>query len=115
MDTIDPARGLFCNRTLNLRRIQAIGYDMDYTLIHYHMREWEQRAYDFIKEGLLAEGWPVDDLRFDPELAIRGLVIDAERGNVVKANRFGYVKRAFHGTDPLPFDRQRDVYQRTLV
>ncbi|PSQ93867.1 MAG: HAD family hydrolase, partial [Bacteroidetes bacterium SW_7_64_58] len=52
MDTIDPARGLFCNRTLNLRRIQAIGYDMDYTLIHYHMREWEQRAYDFIKEGL---------------------------------------------------------------
>jgi HAD superfamily 5'-nucleotidase-like hydrolase len=115
MDTIDPARGLFCNRTLNLRGIQAIGYDMDYTLIHYHMREWEQRAYDFIREGLLNEGWPVDDLRFDPELAIRGLVIDAERGNVVKANRFGYVKRAFHGTDPLPFDRQRDVYQRTLV
>ncbi|MEF8940542.1 MAG: 5'-nucleotidase domain-containing protein, partial [Salinivenus sp.] len=37
MDEIDAARGLFCNRTLNLRGIQAIGYDMDYTLIHYHM------------------------------------------------------------------------------
>ncbi|MFB6099353.1 MAG: HAD-IG family 5'-nucleotidase [Salinibacter sp.] len=115
MDAIDPSRGLFCNRTLNLRGIQAIGYDMDYTLIHYHMREWEKRAYGFIKEGLLEKGWPVDDLRFDPELAIRGLVIDVERGNVVKANRFGYVKRAFHGTEPLPFERQRDVYQRTLV
>ncbi len=115
MDAIDPSRGLFCNRTLNLRGIKAIGYDMDYTLIHYHMREWEKRAYSFIKEGLLSKGWPVDDLTFDPDLAIRGLVIDIEHGNVVKANRFGYVKRAFHGTEPLDFDRQRDVYQRTLV
>jgi HAD superfamily 5'-nucleotidase-like hydrolase len=115
MESIDPARGLFCNRTLNLRSIRAIGYDMDYTLVHYHMREWEQRAFSFIKEGLLARGWPVDELAFDPSLVIRGLVLDVERGNVVKANRFGYVKRAFHGTQPLAFDEQREVYQRTLV
>ncbi|MFB6271514.1 MAG: 5'-nucleotidase domain-containing protein, partial [Salinibacter sp.] len=115
MDAIDPSRGLFCNRTLNLRGIEAIGYDMDYTLIHYHMREWEDRAYGFIKEGLLSNGWPVENLTFDPNLAIRGLVIDIERGNVVKANRFGYVKRAFHGTESLAFDQQRDIYQRTLV
>lgn len=31
-----PERGIFCNRTLNMRSIRAIGYDMDYTLIHYH-------------------------------------------------------------------------------
>jgi len=37
MASIDPARGLFCNRTLNLRGIQAIGYDMDYTLVHSRM------------------------------------------------------------------------------
>ena len=30
-------RGVFCNRTLNLRSIRAIGYDMDYTLVHYHV------------------------------------------------------------------------------
>ena len=44
--------GLFCNRTLNLRSIQAIGYDMDYTLIHYRMSEWENRAYDHLKARL---------------------------------------------------------------
>jgi HAD superfamily 5'-nucleotidase-like hydrolase len=115
MDTLDPARGLFCNRTLNLRGIRAIGYDMDYTLVHYHMRAWERRAYRYIKEGLLAKGWPVEDLTFDPDLVIRGLIIDTHHGNVVKANRFGYVKRAFHGTDPLSYDRQRTTYQRTLV
>ena len=65
MDATDSSRGLFCNRTLNLRGIQAIGYDMDYTLIHYHMRKWEKRAYTFIRAGLQAKGWPVDDLQFD--------------------------------------------------
>ena len=108
-------RGLFCNRTLNLRGIRAIGYDMDYTLVHYHMREWEQRAYTYLKQGLSERGWPVRDLSFDPELVIRGLILDTKRGNVVKANRFGYVKRAFHGTTPLDFDMQRQTYQRILV
>ena len=30
-----PERAVFCSRTLNFRAIQAIGYDLDYTLIHY--------------------------------------------------------------------------------
>lgn len=30
-------RGIFCSRTLNLRSISAIGYDMDYTLMHYNV------------------------------------------------------------------------------
>ena len=37
-----PERQIFCNRTLNLRAIEAIGYDMDYTLIHYDVDEWVQ-------------------------------------------------------------------------
>lgn len=32
---------------------------------------------------------------------IRGLVIDKEKGNLVKADRFGYIKRAMHGTRML--------------
>lgn len=117
---IDPellrtTRGLFCNRTLNMRRIQAVGYDMDYTLIHYRMEAWEERAYAELKRRLAEQGWPVDGLKFDPELVIRGLIIDAERGNVVKCNRFGYIKAAFHGTRRLGFEEMRDAYERTLV
>ena len=62
---------------------------MDYTLVHYNTDEWERRAYDRAKEILAEDGWPVGDLEFDPSLIIRGLVIDSELGNVVKANRFG--------------------------
>jgi HAD superfamily 5'-nucleotidase-like hydrolase len=43
------------------------------------------------------------------------LVVDRELGNVVKANRFGYVKRAFHGTSPLSFEELRSAYSRTIV
>lgn len=109
------ARGIFCNRTLNLRAIRAIGYDMDYTLIHYRIEEWERRAYEHVKRKLQTLGWPVEDLEFDPELVIRGLILDIERGNIIKANRFGYVKRAFHGTALLSFETQRETYSRTLV
>lgn len=110
-----PARRIFCNRTLNLRAIQAIGFDMDYTLVHYHQERWEASAYAHLKDRLLAEGFPVGSLEFDPELAMLGLVVDTELGNLVKANRFGYVKRACHGTRMLDFDEQRKAYENTMV
>jgi len=115
MTHIDRLHGIFCNRTLNLGAIRAVGYDMDYTLVHYRMEVWEHCAYGYMKETLLTEGWPVEELSFNPQLAMRGLVIDTDHGNVVKANRFGYVKRVFHGTHPLDFEAQRNLYQRTLV
>jgi 5'-nucleotidase len=59
--SVPPARGIYCNRTLNMRSIQAVGYDMDYTLIHYRVEEWEARTYDHLKRYFLAEGWPVAD------------------------------------------------------
>lgn len=109
------SREVFCNRTLNLRAIRAIGYDMDYTLVHYNVEAWERLAYEHVQRRLVAAGWPVEDHAFDPKLVTRGLIVDTELGNVVKANRFGYVKRAFHGTRPLPFEEQRKVYARVQV
>jgi 5'-nucleotidase len=108
-------RGIFCNRTLNLRAIRAIGYDMDYTLVHYRVDEWERRAYEYLQRKFTELGWPAESLTFDPAFIVRGLIIDTELGNVVKANRFGYVKRAYHGTRQLDFEEQRRVYARTIV
>jgi HAD superfamily 5'-nucleotidase-like hydrolase len=114
-DLVPLERGVFCNRTLNLRSIPAIGYDMDYTLIHYRIEEWERRAYEHLRKRLVAQGWPVGQLELHPEWVIRGLIIDTKLGNILKANRFGYVKRAYHGTTPLDFDAQRETYARTIV
>jgi len=81
----DPGRPrhVFCNRTLNMRSVRAVGFDMDYTLVHYDERAWEQHAYDHVLERLLALGLPVSDLRFDPELFTRGLILDTQLGNAL--------------------------------
>jgi HAD superfamily 5'-nucleotidase-like hydrolase len=110
-----PGRGIYTNRTLNLRTVRAIGYDMDYTLVHYDPRAWEEAAYRHLQQKLADQGWPVAELAFDPDAIIRGLIIDRDEGNIVKANRFGYVKQAAHGTRMLAFAAQRETYARTAV
>ncbi|MFZ1375779.1 MAG: HAD-IG family 5'-nucleotidase [Geothrix sp.] len=110
-----PGRGIFCNRTLNLRSVRAIGYDMDYTLVDYRVEAFERMVYAQARARLAAEGWPMEGLEFDGSMVTRGLVIDTELGNLVKANRFGFVKRAMHGTRMLEFGEQRDAYAQTLV
>lgn len=110
-----PNRGIYANRTLNLRSIRAIGYDMDYTLVHYRVSDWEERAFAHAQTRLAAANWPVDKLVFDPTGVIRGLAIDLELGNLVKATRFGYVISAAHGTRFLDYDEIRSSYAATFV
>ena len=100
-------RGIYTNRTLNLRSIKAIGYDMDYTLVHYHVDAWEGHAYEHTRQKLLERGWPVAHLEFDPKAAMRGLIVDKKLGNLLKVNRFGYIKparpsRLIRATHPGP-------------
>ncbi|MBT8201877.1 MAG: HAD-IG family 5'-nucleotidase [Acidimicrobiia bacterium] len=113
--TVNLVRGIFTNRTLNLRSIKAIGYDMDYTLIHYRTRDLEAQAFEITRRRLLDAGWPVEGLAFDPDSVTRGLAIDLELGNLVKATRFGYIIRAAHGTRMLSYDELRSAYAGELV
>jgi len=108
-------RQVFCNRTLNLRAMRAIGYDMDYTLVHYRVEAWERASFAHLQRKLAERGWPVADLVFDPGAFQVGLVIDRQLGNIVKANQFGYVKRAAHGTTMLDFEAQRQTYGEAIV
>jgi 5'-nucleotidase len=110
-----PERRVFCNRTLNMRSVHAVGFDMDYTLVHYDVREWEACAYGHVQARLRERGLPVHELKFDAELFARGLIVDLELGNIVKANRFGYVTQAAHGTTMLPHDQQRKAYSQVWV
>jgi HAD superfamily 5'-nucleotidase-like hydrolase len=88
---------------------------MDYTLVDYRVDAFEQMVYAQARERLASEGWPMAGLAFDGAMVARGLVIDTELGNLVKANRFGFVKRAMHGTRMLEFVEQREAYAQTPV
>jgi 5'-nucleotidase len=50
-----------------MRSIRAVGCDMDYTLVHYDVGAWEQRAFAHVRERLLGHGLPVTGASFDIE------------------------------------------------
>ena len=106
---------IFSNQSLNLEKIKAIGYDMDYTLIHYHTHLWEQLAYDTLLEYIHNHYTPTPNLTFDPTAVIRGLILDIELGNILKVCQFGQVNTAYHGHTPLSSAEIDELYGKETV
>ncbi len=103
---------IFCNRTLNMKSIKAIGFDMDYTLALYKPETFEKLAYIETLKKLVELGYSKDILNweFDHTYMIRGLVLDKIRGNVLKMDRHRYVKVAYHGFKELSREERRKLY-----
>lgn len=113
MKNIDSKNRIFVNRTLNMNSIKLIGFDMDYTLVTYNVPAFEEKAFDIIKRKLIKDfSYPteIESFEFNKDFIIRGLVLDTESGDVLKVNRYGYVRKATHGTKPLTFEELRDKY-----
>ena len=91
-------RRIFCNRALNMGQIQAVGFDLDYTLAEYRT-DFDLLAYDGAVRKLLAMGYPeeVKMFKYDAKRYQRGLLIDKQRGNVLKLDRHKYVKVCLQG------------------
>ncbi|MCF7933522.1 MAG: HAD-IG family 5'-nucleotidase [Spirochaetia bacterium] len=109
---------VFVNRTLNLKKISMIGFDMDYTLVGYHTRPFENLVYDLAKRRLIeAFGYPksIQKLQFDFDRAIVGLVIDLRNGYMLQLSRYSKVKLSYFGLDPVPFRKQNEIYQNMAI
>jgi HAD superfamily 5'-nucleotidase-like hydrolase len=109
---------VFVNRTLNLKKIKYIGLDMDHTLVRYHTESFERLSYSKIIEKLISsKHYPetIRDFKFDPNFAIRGLVIDRIKGNLLKLNRYTAIRASFHGVKPLDFKSHQKLYKSTYI
>ena len=105
---------VYVNRTLNLKRIRYLGLDMDHTLIRYNVREFEKLSHTTIKDKLVKnKSYPAQvlELPFQYELAVRGLVIDREKGNTLKLNRHSAIRASAHGLKPIDFKMQQKIYK----
>lgn len=110
--------GIYVNRTLNMKHIEAIGFDMDYTLVRYNSVAFETMTYEEIKNKLLvSKNYPkkIKELKFDYQRIIRGLVIDKPLGNVLKLSLYSKVKQSRHGGKELDFKSQQKIYQGLSV
>jgi HAD superfamily 5'-nucleotidase-like hydrolase len=106
---------VFVNRNLRLDKIEMVGFDMDYTLALYNQARIEELSIRATLEKLVtAKGYPeaIRGLAYDAQLALRGLVVDRENGNIFKPDRYGYPGRARHGLTTLERETIAGLYQR---
>ena len=103
---------VFCNVELNGEYLEAIGFDMDFTLAQYN-EAFDQLAFEGAKKNLVhRKGYPreVLDFKYDSKLFTRGLVIDKNRGNFLKMDRHKYVRQVYHGLTPLTRQQRKDIF-----
>ncbi|XP_057988650.1 uncharacterized protein LOC110638074 isoform X2 [Hevea brasiliensis] len=115
---IEMGKQIFCNRSLNMRNILAVGFDMDYTLAQYKPETFESLAYGGTIRKLVYDlGYPQELLgwSFDWKYMVRGLVLDKKRGNILKMDRHKYVKVAYHGFREMSKEEKVGTYGNTLI
>jgi HAD superfamily 5'-nucleotidase-like hydrolase len=109
---------VFVNRTLNLKRIRYLGFDMDHTLVRYKSENFEALAHRIMIEKLVNDkGYPKSILKLDfsYDRAIRGLVIDKSKGNILKLSRYSAIRVSYHGLKPIDFREQGRVYKSVYI
>lgn len=111
------AERIYVNRSLRMDRIEAVGFDMDYTLAIYRQEAMDRQSIAAALPKLLARGYPpmIADTVFREGFAVRGLLVDRKLGNVLKMDRYRYVKQAYHGYRQLSLDERRDLYHRKRI
>ena len=90
---------------------------MDYTLAIYDQERMDRLTIEAALPKLIARGYPesLRNLDYDLTFAVRGLLVDAKLGNVLKLDRYKYVKRAYHGMRELTYDERRALYHGTRI
>lgn len=109
---------IFVNRTLNLKRIGHVGFDMDHTLVRYNSQNFESLAHRKMLEKLVADKhYPesILQLKFNWDQAIRGLVIDKAKGNLLKLSRYSAIRVSYHGTKPIDYREQLKLYKSVYI
>jgi 5'-nucleotidase len=113
-NTTQVSRQLFCNRDVELDTIDAVGFDMDFTLAQYNTA-FDLLAYNAAKQKLVHTlHYPaevMDLLVYAPDTSQRGCLLDKKRGNCLKPDQYQYVTSAAHGLTPLPRDERKQLYR----
>lgn len=105
---------LFCNRELTMGQIEAIGFDMDWTLAQYN-EAFDLLAFNGAKEKLVSWlGYPESMLNmvYSQDMYRRGCVVDKKRGNILKLDRHRYVRYAEHGLTEMDAVERKSLYRQ---
>lgn len=105
------------NRSLRFDLVSMVGFDMDYTLAIYRQEAMDRLSIEATVAKLVELGYPerLLGMKYRPDYPIRGLLIDRKLGNVLKMDRYRYVKKAYHGMRELSHDERHQLYHSRPV
>lgn len=108
---------IYVNRSLRFDQVSMIGFDMDYTLAIYRQEEMDRLSIEATTAKLVELGYPerLLHMAYRADYPIRGLLIDRKLGNVLKMDRYRYVKKAYHGMRELSRDERAQLYHSRPV
>jgi 5'-nucleotidase len=109
----DPTRRVYVNRNLDMREIQAIGFDMDYTLVQYKQRALDELTVEKTVEKLIESfGYSEElrDINVDYDFIIRGLIVDKKTGHICKVDQNRVVGRCYHGYQAVSKEERISLY-----
>ncbi|KAL6054276.1 5'-nucleotidase domain containing 3 [Balamuthia mandrillaris] len=115
----EDACAIFTNGELRLDSLDVIGFDYDYTLVHY-----KEQLQNFIYQSVLAYmlqalKYPSElrQLRYDPTFAIRGLQFDIRRGNIIKMDYLNLLQAdaVFCGRKPMSTKELHEAYPGMML
>lgn len=109
-----PHQRVYANSYVDLGKAEVLGFDYDYTLVHYK-QEVLHLIYELATEELVgAMKYPEemqDVISFDPKFAVRGLAVDIETGWICAITYARRVSTAFFGHERVSDSEIRKMYR----
>ena len=104
-----------CGNLFSFANYDCIGFDLDNTLVKYNVKNMIYHEYEVLVEFLIAKGYSKEFLLkpIDEEFIQKGLILDFERGNLLRICPDGTIQIASHGTTFLTKQEIIDIYGET--
>ncbi|ETN58728.1 5'-nucleotidase domain-containing protein 1 [Anopheles darlingi] len=99
--------------TFSFADYDCVGFDLDNTLLRYRIGNMMELEYEIVSRFLVEQrGYDGRHLLkpLDKDFLQRGLIIDFERGNILKLDPDGVIRQATHGTKRMADEEIRAYY-----
>ncbi|XP_070498668.1 5'-nucleotidase domain-containing protein 1 [Chironomus tepperi] len=101
-------------KTFSLNDYDCIGFDLDNTIVKYNVKEMIYHEYNVLSDFLVEKGYSKEFLKKPIEEGVdflqKGLILDFERGNLLRICPDGTIQIASHGSRFLSKDEIISFY-----
>lgn len=101
-------------KKFSLANYDCIGFDLDNTVVRYNVKNMIYHEYRVLSEFLIERGYSKEFLAKPFEEGVdfmqKGLVLDFERGNLLRICPDGTIQKASHGTKFMTKDEITEIY-----